>query len=61
MNVDDLVKLIHADPGRFLQDDSISQLRAFLRGSILAKNVELKGNSEDQRIFESVDTKVRQK
>ncbi len=61
MTVIELVKLIKADPGKFLQDDSIFQLRAFLRGFILAKNAEIKDVSEDQKVLERVDKAVRKK
>jgi len=61
MTIIDLVGLIKADPSKFLQDDSIFQLRAFLRGFILAKNSEVQGVSEDQKILESVDKAVRRK
>ena len=39
MNIQNLVDLIRENPGKFLQDDSVFQLMAFLRGFCLAKNV----------------------
>ena len=61
MNIIKMMELIKSDGNKILQDDCIFQLRAFMRGFVLAKNTSSKEFSEDQKIMERIDKVVRKK
>ena len=60
MNLNELMIQIREKPGSFLQSDCIFQLRAFLRGFVLAKNIESGGICEDHKLLESFGAYVRE-
>ncbi|TVZ40356.1 hypothetical protein P886_4783 [Alteromonadaceae bacterium 2753L.S.0a.02] len=59
MNISELVELIKENPGRFLQDDCIFQLRAFLRGFLFAKNTLMDRVCSDHKLLEEIDSIIR--
>mgnify|MGYP000206264457 CR=1 FL=1 len=59
MNLNELMIHIREKPESFLQDDCIFQLRAFLRGFILAKNIAANGVCDDHKLFERFNEYVR--
>ena len=61
MNIIQMMGLIRNDGEKILQNDCIFQLRAFMRGFILAKNTCGNGISEDHKILERIDEVVRKK
>ena len=61
MNIIQMMELLKVDGDKILQDDCIFQLRAFMRGFVLAKNTSGNGISEDHKIMEKMDEIVRKK
>lgn len=59
MNIIELMDIIEDDAGRFLQADCIFQLRAFMRGFVIAKNVSSPTLSFDHQIMDEIDSIVR--
>ena len=59
MNLYQLMILVRDQPESFLREDCVFQLAAFIRGFILAKNIEADGISEDHKIFEDFVVYVR--
>jgi hypothetical protein len=59
MNLSELMLKIRETPEAFLQDDRIFQLRAFVRGFILAKNTSSQAITEDHNLLESVDSMIK--
>lgn len=59
MNLCELMLKIRSTPEVFLQDDCIFQLRAFLRGFILAKNTSAQAITQDHKLLESVDSMIK--
>jgi len=59
------MKAIEERPGMFLQKDCIFQLRAFIRGFCLAKNVSPRNNNDflcdDHQLLNKFDDSVRKK
>ena len=56
-----MMELIKSDGDKILQDDCIFQLRAFMRGFVLAKNASSSDLSEDHKIMDRMDAVVRKK
>ena len=65
MNISELVCMIETDVEKFLQDDSVFQLMAFLRGYCCARNAEMmrleNQLSQDHLVLESFGEHVRSK
>jgi len=61
MNLSELMIHIKESPGKFLQDDCIFQLRAFIRGFIFAKNSSVKSVTDDHNLLDSIDMKIKRK
>ena len=59
MNLSELMVQIRSNPEYFLQDDCIFQLRAFIRGFILAKNTSSQSLTEDHDLHESIDSMIK--
>jgi hypothetical protein len=65
MNLIELMRKIRDRPEAFLQDDCILQLRAFIRGFILAKNTSIESENtaicEDHKLLDRFDSYVKEK
>jgi len=65
MNLIELMLQIRERPEAFLQDDCIFQLRAFIRGFILAQNVSARNDEpkicEDHKLLDKFDAYVKEK
>ena len=63
MNLIELMRQIRERPEAFLQDDCIFQLRAFIRGFILAQNVLSKSGTfvicEDNKLLDKFDAYIK--
>lgn len=59
MNLSELMQKIRNTPEAFLQDDCIFQLRAFVRGFILAKNTSAQAITEDHILLDFVDSMIK--
>ena len=59
MKLSELMLKIRNTPEAFLQDDCIFQLRAFVRGFILAKNTSAQSITEDHILLESIDSIIK--
>jgi hypothetical protein len=65
MNLTQLIKTIENNPEKFLQDDCVFQLMAFIRGFMLAKNLQDRSDktylSEDHILLDSFIAAIRLK
>ena len=61
MNLAELMIEIRNSPEKFLQDDCIFQLRAFIRGFIFAKDSSAKIIGDDRKLLDAIDLKIRNK